>query len=189
MIHNNVEDLYFKWLSTLAFPNERIQENYSELLNTLYETQYIWDKATPLDENRYIDGLDLRESFSYKLKIPKYIVSDSIKGPCSMLEMVCALGVRIDNDIMATYYTGYDHGYFWIQKMLKNLDILQYDNSNWDRRIVEEKLLAFNQKRYSEEGFGGLFYIPDSEKNMRLLNIWDQMCYYIMKNFYKKEIY
>lgn len=187
MIHNDVEDLYFKWLSTLVFPNEKIQEDYSELLNFLYETQYIWDPSAPLDENRYIDGINLRESFAYKLKIPKGIVSESIQGPCSILEMICALGIRIDNDIMANYYTGYDHGYFWIQKMLKSLNILQYNNPNWDRSIVEDKICAFLQKRYSDDGFGGLFYIPKSEKDMRSLNIWDQMCYYICKNYYEKE--
>ena len=101
--------------------------------------------------------------------------------------MICALGIRIDNDIMATYYTGYDHGYFWIQKMLKNLNILQYDDLNFDEDAVRRKIDNFLQRRYSENGFGGLFYVPNSEKDMRSMNIWDQMCYYIYVNYYEKE--
>ena len=155
MIHNDVEDLYFKWLSTLVFPNEEIQRNYIGLLNLLYEIEYVWNPNIPLDENRYIDGINLRESFSYKSKIPSDIVQNSIQGPCNILEMICALGIRIDNDIMATYYTGYDHGYFWIQKMLKNLNILQYDDLNFDEDAVRRKIDNFLQRRYSENGFGG----------------------------------
>ena len=187
MIHNDVEDLYFKWLSTLVFPNEEIQRNYIGLLNLLYEIEYIWNQNIPLDENRYIDGINLRESFSYKSKIPSDIVQNSIQGPCTILEMICALGIRIDNDIMATYYTGYDHGYFWIQKMLKNLNILQYDDLNFDEDAVRRKIDNFLKRRYSENGFGGLFYVPNSEKDMRSMNIWDQMCYYIYVNYYEKE--
>ena len=187
MIHNDVEDLYFKWLSALVFPNEEIQRNYIGLLNLLYEIRYVWDPNIPLDENRYIDGIDLRESFSYKSKIPSGIVKNSIQGPCNILEMICALGIRIDNDIMATYYTGYDHGYFWIQKMLKNLNILQYDDSKFDENAIRVKINDFLQRRYSENGFGGLFYVPNSEKDMRSMNIWDQMCYYIYANYYEKE--
>ena len=187
MIHNDVEDLYFKWLSTLVFPNEGIQRNYIGLLNLLYEIEYVWNPNIPLDENRYIDGINLRESFSYKSKIPSDIVQNSIQGPCNILEMICALGIRIDNDIMATYYTGYDHGYFWIQKMLKNLNILQYDDLNFDEDAVRRKIDNFLQRRYSENGFGGLFYVPNSEKDMRSMNIWDQMCYYIYVNYYEKE--
>lgn len=187
MIHNDVEDLYFKWLSTLVFPNEEIQRNYIELLNLLHEIRYVWDPNIPLDENRYIDGLNLRESFSYKSKIPSDIVQNSIQGPCNILEMICALGIRIDNDIMATYYTGYDHGYFWIQKMLKNLNILQYDDLNFDEDAIRLKIDNFLHRKYSENGFGGLFYIPNSEKDMRSMNIWDQMCYYIYVNYYEKE--
>ena len=167
MIHNDVEDLYFKWLSTLVFPNEEIQRNYIGLLNLLYEIRYVWDPNIPLDENRYIDGINLRESFSYKSKIPSDIVQNSIQGPCNILEMICALGIRIDNDIMATYYTGYDHGYFWIQKMLKNLNILQYDDLNFDEDAIRCKIDNFLHRRYSENGFGGLFYVPNSEKDMR----------------------
>ena len=187
MIHNDVEDLYFKWLSTLVFPNEEIQRNYIGLLNLLYEIEYIWNQNIPLDENRYIDGINLRESFSYKSKIPSDIVQNSIQGPCNILEMICELGLRIDNDIMATYYTGYDHGYFWIQKMLKNLNILQYDDLNFDEDAVRRKIDNFLKRRYSENGFGGLFYVPNSEKDMRSMNIWDQMCYYIYVNYYEKE--
>lgn len=187
MIHNDIENLYFNWLMELAFPNKEFQERYHSLLNQLYSAQFMWDKQTPLDENRYIDGVDLRTSFAYRLKIPQEVVDECIQGPCSILEMVCALGVRIDNDIMANYYTGDDHGYFWIQKMLKNLDLLQYDDLHWDFAVVELKLNNFLNKNYSKEGFGGLFYIPNSEKDMRSLNIWDQMCYYICKNYYEKE--
>lgn len=187
MIHNDVEDLYFKWLSALVFPNEEIQRNYIGLLNLLYEIRYVWNPNIPLDENRYIDGINLRESFSYKSKIPSDIVKNSIQGPCNILEMICALGIRIDNDIMATYYTGYDHGYFWIQKMLKNLNILQYDDSNFDENAIRVKINDFLQRRYSENGFGGLFYVLNSEKDMRSMNIWDQMCYYIYSNYYEKE--
>ena len=156
-------------------------------MNLLYEIEYVWNPNIPLDENRYIDGINLRESFSYKSKIPSDIVQNSIQGPCNILEMICALGIRIDNDIMATYYTGYDHGYFWIQKMLKNLNILQYDDLNFDEDAVRRKIGNFLQRRYSENGFGGLFYVPNSEKDMRSMNIWDQMCYYIYVNYYEKE--
>lgn len=187
MIHNDVEALYFTWLSTLAFPNEKFQECYSNLLTQLYETPYEWDRSRPLDENRYIDGLDLRRSFAYKLRLPEEIVYGAIDGPCNMLEMICALGIRIDNDIMANTATGYDHGYYWIQEMLRSLGLLHYENSTYDFDAVSKIILDFHAKNYSADGQGGLFYIPNSQKDLRTMNIWDQMCYYICQKYYKQE--
>jgi hypothetical protein len=187
MIHNDIEALYFTWLSTLAFPNEEFQKSYSNLLTQLYETPYKWDRTQPLDENRYVDGLNLRETFAYKTKLPEDIVYSSIEGPCSMLEMLCALGVRIDNDIMANTATGYDHGYYWIQEMMRNLGVLRYENSYWNSGAVATIISDFHAKNYSADGLGGLFYIPNSQRDLRTMNIWDQMCYYICRNYYEKE--
>lgn len=187
MIHNDIDALYFTWLSTLAFPNEEFQKNYSSLLTQLYETPYEWDRTQPLDENRYVDGLNLRETFAYKMKLPEDIVYGAIEGPCSMLEMLCAFGVRIDNDIMANTATGYDHGYYWIQKMMRNLGVLRYENSYWNSGAVAAIISDFHAKNYSADGLGGLFYIPNSQRDLRTMNIWDQMCYYICQNYYEKE--
>ncbi len=187
MIHNDIEELYYKWLMALAFPNEAFQDQYSDLLMLLYETPYEWDKRFPLDENRYIDGLNLRASFAYKTRLPLQIVSESIVGPCNMLEMLCAFGVRIDNDIMANPATGYDHGYYWVQRMLKSLGVLRYSKNAWSPYEVRHALTNFMARNYAANGNGGLFYISDSEKDLRAMSIWDQMCYYICKNYYEKE--
>lgn len=187
MIHNDIEALYFTWLATLAFPNETFQENYSKLLTQLYETPYEWDRTQPLDENRYVDGLNLRESFAYKMKLPEDVVHDAIVGPCNMLEMLCALGVRIDNDIMANPATGYDHGYYWIQEMMRNLGLLRYENNYWDHDAVATIISDFHSKNFAADGLGGLFYIPGSQRDLRTMNVWEQMCYYICQNYYKKE--
>lgn len=187
MIHNDIEELYYKWLTALAFPNETFQEQYADLLILLYETPYEWDRRFPLDENRYIDGVNLRDSFAYKMKLPQELISASITGPCNMLEMLCAFGVRIDNDIMANPSTGYDHGYYWIQKMMNSLGILRYSKMYWDQYEVQQILTNFMKGNYSADGDGGLFYMPNSEKDLRAMSIWDQMCYYICKNYYEKE--
>lgn len=187
MIHNDIEALYFTWLATLAFPNESFQGSYSKLLLQLYDTPYEWDRAQPLDENRYVDGLNLRESFAYKMKLPEDVVHDAIVGRCSMLEMLCALGVRIDNDIMANPSTGYDHGYYWIQEMLGNLGLLHYENDYWDHDAVATIISDFYSKNFAADGLGGLFYIPGSQRDLRTMNVWEQMCYYICQNYYKKE--
>ncbi len=187
MIHNDIEALYFTWLETLVFPNKAFQESYSKLLTQLYKTPYEWDRTQPLDENRYVDGLNLRESFAYKMKLPEDVIHDAVQGPCNMLEMLCALGVRIDNDIMANSATGYDHGYYWIQEMMRNLGLLRYENNYWDHDAVATVISDFHAKNFAADGLGGLFYIPRSQRDLRTMSIWDQMCYYICRNYYEKE--
>ena len=69
-----VKDLYFNWMTCLVMPSERKQREYSELLNAL--NNLIFYFTIPLDENRAVDGAQLRYRFGSDYNIDPYIIKN-----------------------------------------------------------------------------------------------------------------
>ena len=84
---------YFDWLVYQISPDYHMRERYSELLFALYSTEFFW--ALPRDINRAKDGLDLRKQ--YEREVGSEI---DIFGPCTCLEMMIALAIRCENELM-----------------------------------------------------------------------------------------
>ena len=53
----NLNELYFKWLCSMAFPDELVRNKYFNVLNLLYNTPF--EYILSLDENRKRVGIDL----------------------------------------------------------------------------------------------------------------------------------
>lgn len=195
MIDVNVfKNLYFEWLSALAFPSKLERERHSAMLALLHGYRFIFDKKNhPLDENRCQDGIYLRTIFMQRMDVPQDVFSDKdisewlMERPCSCLEMICSLANRISNDIMADYENP-DTIAYWIQLMLSNLHILDSTNDNYDAlQYVGYSALNFMNRDYAKNGEGGLFVLKDPKCDARTMDIWEIMSKYIMENYYNKE--
>lgn len=163
---------YFEWLlEKVDFDNDHC--GYEELLRYLHSVEFT--SRIPKDENRVIDGLNLRDEFMCDRNIDGYI-----EGPCSVLEMLVAFSIRIEMDI--TGDPGNDDLSRWFWVMLDNLGLLKYDDRHFDEEEVEEIVNIFLERKYSRDGRGGLFPLFHPKTNQRETELWYQMQRYLTEH-------
>ena len=148
------------------------------LLLALYRTDYVWEY--PLDQNREQDGIELRFHYAEKFGIDyRYLEHELGTKPCSVLEMIIALALRIENEYMANdIYDDRTGHWFW--NMINSLGLLTYSDNNFDLDKVEEIVFKFLHHQYLPNGAGGLFYMPQPDMDMRKAQIWDQMNHWLI---------
>lgn len=169
-----LQSQYFNWLVSIA----DLPENYI-LLKKLFNTEFVWSVA--FDDNRAIDGINLRYRFGRVSGTPDPVICGVLDTvPCSILEMIVALALRVEEQIMGDESIG-DRTSFWIKSMFNSLGLLDYTDSRYDEAAVNNIIYIFLNRQYSRTGIGGLFAIPDldSSKDMRKADIWAQMCWYM----------
>ena len=175
-----LSDLYFKWMCSIAFPDEQLRSHYYNALNLLNSIEFTY--SISLDENRLVDGLDLRYHFSYASKIPYQDVVDGLYyQPCSVLEMMIALARRCEDSIMSNDEYG-DRTSQWFWKMFVNLGLDKYPDSIWNESVqyaAIQIVSRFLSRDYDPDGNGSLFKFNNPNLDIRNLEIWDQMCLYM----------
>lgn len=164
---------YFDWLLEKVDFNHNGHSHYEELLRYLNSVEFT--SRIPKDENRTIDGLNLRDDFMDERNINGYI-----EGPCSVLEMLVAFSIRIELDI--TGEPGEDDLSRWFWVMLKNLGLLKYDDDNFDLEEVENIVKIFLERKYFRDGRGGLFPLFHPKTNQRETELWYQMQRYLTEH-------
>lgn len=180
MIVNSEEKRqYFNWVSSLCFPNEFEQSEYSNLLSLLFDIKY--EPTMEMDKNRYTDGIYLRYIWADDNGIHYDSVDNSFKNmDCSFLEMMIRLAMRME-EILADPKQE-DRTNVWFYNMLISLGLNSQTNSNFDVEYILNVISRFNDREFEPNGRGGLFTINDLNKDMRKCEIWYQMMYYINEN-------
>lgn len=170
---------YFKWLINLVYSNRRIEtSSFMKLLTRLHETEFRYSML--MDENRAEDGIALRWRYAVNHVNKEYYdyVMDSLEGPCSILEMMVALAVRCEENIMDdTKYGNRTEQWFW--GMVVSLGLGGMTDKNFDRDAVDEKLAIFLNREYEPNGKGGLFTVKKCDCDLRTVEIWRQLTYYL----------
>ena len=161
---------YYKWLCYLVFPNKQECESYSKLLNELHNRDFTFILLK--DENRMRDGIDLRYRFGYEYHIPNEDIKLYLdtKDGCSILEMMVALSLRCEEDIMSDINIG-NRAPLWFKNMLKSLGLDQMINSFYDQNLVDKTLDNFLNRNYEPNGSGGLFTIKNFRSDLRNIDI------------------
>lgn len=180
-MNDGVKYEYFEWLNTIIFGRERVKKNkFSKLMNCLFLTNFYWidDVGVSMDENRYKDGVELRGQFidecgEYDINFLEYCQG----VPCSVLEMMVALSLRMEG-IMEEPDNN-DHTGYWFWHMIENLGLDNMDNYHFDKDFVESKLNIFLDRKYAYDGQGGLFSVDNCKYDLRDVEIWYQMCWYL----------
>ena len=67
----------------------------------------------------------------------------------------------------------------WFWDMIANLGLTNMDDRNFDAVYVDEKVNAFMNHEYSRNGKGGLFYVRRPYMDMRQVEIWMQLNWYL----------
>lgn len=166
---------YFDWMYELVCGGRLVDGiGYNKLLRYLHSVEFI--HLIKLDRNRADDGVDLRLTFAYDkgydTDIKRYI-----SGPCSVLEMMIALSIRCE-DIMDNPEIG-DRTGQWFWRMIVNLGLGDMTDDHFDQYVAEEVIECFLNRQYEADGRGGLFFIPNCSEDLRDMEIWKQMCYFL----------
>lgn len=175
LFENRVKDEYFEWLYNYVCKGRSHDKvSYKKLFEFLHCVEFTF--SIPNDINRARDGADLR--YRYAMSIDDDSVMDILDGPCSVLEMMIALAIRCEEAIMDN--TGYgDRTGQWFWSMMSNLGIGMMPDDQFDLRFVEEKIYIFLDRQYEPDGKGGLFHIKGCMDDLRELEIWTQLCWYL----------
>ena len=148
---------------------------YVLLLTYLFDTEFTWSYKIPTDENRAKDGKFLRDRYANETG-DFLLYSDKIE-PCNILEMLVALSIRIEEDIMGE--PGDEHPDRWFWWMIQNLNLFEASDLCFDENFVKITLDTWLNRDYAADGRGGLFPLRHPTKDQRLVSIWDQLNAYL----------
>ena len=165
-----MEERYFEWLCNLV----RCEPEYSHLMSVLPSIEFIF--INPLDENREIDGYDLRYRFAHENDILN--IDDHLTNPCSMLEMMVALADRCETHIMHDDELG-DRTHIWFFYMIENMGLRYMTNDQIDEEVVYDTVNRVLDRDYGPHGEGGLFTVRNPREDLRDTEIWYQMCWWL----------
>ena len=166
---------YFNWMYKMMCDGET--KKYYELFRFLHRTKFRYSVA--MDENREIDGECLRHRFADECMYSHEKIVESIgNSQCSVLEMLIALSVRCEEQIMFDPELG-DHPERWFWKMIENLGLIEMDDRHFDEDYVNDIVQRFLDRRYKSNGDGGLFTVNNCKYDMRKAEIWYQLNWYL----------
>lgn len=166
---------YFEWIHDLV-RGKRYSKNisYRKLLVALHSIEFRW--MLPMDENRAQDGLDLRHRYTWLTD--QEDMNPYFEGPCSVLEMMVALAIRCEESIMDDPNVG-DRTGQWFWGMVVSLGLGSMSDSRFDRDYVKDVVERFLDREYEPNGKGGLFTIERCARDLRDVEIWYQLCWYL----------
>ena len=186
-VKSDIEKEYFKWLYSIVITDRILKlnglegESFYILLKKLHQIDFYW--VVELDENRALDGQNLREEFANLTDFDDY---SDLSGACSMLEFMIGLAKRMSFlDCKEGEEDKFDL-FFWEQ--LSNLLGDKIKKRGTDGSITEDFLVfvveqvnKFLEKSDEEVSIfpllGKKSHFLESSKNA----IWDQMQQFLMK--------
>lgn len=177
MTKSELSRLYLKWMIHQVCDDEYSKTSYRRLLSYLNEVDFTY--ILPMDGNRAEDGIDLRYNFGREFNIEDRIIASYLDDrPCSVLEMMIALAMRCEISIMDNPDIG-DRTGQWFWNMIVNLGLGGMNDNRFDEDYVDDILYTFLNREYAPNGEGGLFTVSNARRDMRTVDIWYQMCWYL----------
>ena len=165
---------YFEWLNSIVAHKHCPKElSYRKLLIALHGMEFKY--SIQKDKNRATDGLDLRCRFFLECNYDER--EECLTGPCSVLEMMVALALKCE-EIMDNTMIGNRTGQ-WFWGMVVNLGLGAMTDSRFDRDYVTDTINRFLARDYQPDGEGGLFRVRHCDADLRRVEIWWQMCWYL----------
>lgn len=174
---DRIQSEYFNWLCDKVSDNDTNVE-YNKLMCHLHT--FTFHPLLQMDENREDDGKQLRYRFGLENDIPRPIINQYLDNTdtCSVFELMVALALRCEETIMTDSEFG-DRTELWFWNMIDSLGLEDMTDSRYDEKHVNMILDSLNDRRYSRNGEGGLFTIPKIREDLRNIEIWYQMCWYL----------
>ena len=178
MTKDELKKEYFTWLYDMVCKERRSSQiSYRKLLSYLYDKQFRY--LLEMDGNRAEDGEDLRWRFLLEAGYQDYETQlHHVLGECNVLEMMIALAIRCEENIMDDPCIG-DRTGQWFWCMVVNLGLGSMVDDRFDFDYVDDAVERFLDREYAADGSGGLFTIKNCEYDLRTIEIWHQLCWYL----------
>ena len=178
MIEHMIREDYFEWLYD-GMCEKRYSKNisYRRLLEQLHSIDFRYTISN--DRNRSSDGKSLRYSFAIAEGCgdnPE-MITEYLDGPCSVFEMMVALAQRCEA-VMDDPKIG-DRTGQWFWGMIASLGLNGMSDNHYDEKYVKDVVNRFLDREYEPNGKGGLFTIRNCEHDLRDVEIWYQLCWYL----------
>lgn len=171
---NKIQERYFDWMYGRVMGPKY---SYRKLLHRLNETPFTY--ILPMDENRKEDGFSLRYRFGHEMHIDDAVIANQLDvTDCSVLEMMVALAIHCEEDIMDDPDYG-DRTGQWFREMIGNLGLSGMDDRRYNEQYVDAHMDIFLNRRYEPDGRGGLFHLRHASEDLRNVQIWYQMNWYL----------
>lgn len=175
---------YFHWLCSIVEADDP-DHPYMKLAEVLFETDFYYTVNN--DCNRATDGEHLRESYISQSSYSDY--SSILRRPCSVLEMMIALAIRIEEEIVWDPDKG-NRTVVWFWEMVQNLGLDDLDDRVFEKNNGYDEcdfaLGVMLGRTYTRDGRGSLFPMPGFDGNMRQMELWYQMNQYFWK-YHQRE--
>lgn len=167
---NSLSEDYLRWLA----PQIRETQNdrtYDGLMSIMFEKEFIW--LIPNDDNRMVDGLDLRSEFRREFNVPMRTEGFPM-GPCSFLEVLIGLSRRLAFAAGGTAPN-------WAWQLVSNLELNRMSDplSSYKARKVHDILDRCVKREYAPDGSGGFFPLAWPNEDQTRVELWYQMAAFI----------
>lgn len=179
-----LNDRYFKWLLGLLGFKDPINDcGYISMLSYLYSKDFkLTDPIVGHDDNRLDDGFDLRAQYSNNFTDPEF--PEIFEEPVTVLEVLTAFAVRIDDDIM---YDGALHASKWFFIMIDNLGMTNFTDDrlglDWTIDDEEQIIDIWMSRQYGPDGKNTIFPLKNTAFDQRNLEMWYQMQEWFRENY------
>ena len=181
------QEAYFNCLyHYIGTDNDRnLRQSHWLLAEQLHNRIFEW--FVPNDDNRAVDGVSLRDSFYQDTRMSL----DDLQGPCTMLEMLIGLAIRMNFEDSPD--PNYGIG-VWFWRLMQNVGLDEFTDDVYTSTqdagaIVEGIVDNIINRNYSPNGAGGLFPLQNMERHQdqRFVELWYQMSAYLIENLENGE--
>ena len=166
---------YFKWMCDRISGNGYSKGlDFGKLLAHLHGIEFI--SLMTLDDNVAAAGVELRWRYAYRNGLTD--VPKSLDGPCTVFEMILALAMYCEESLMDDPRYG-DRTRQWFWGMINNLGLGSMTDDRFDEDYVDEVIDRFMHRDYEPNGRGGLFTIRNCDEDLREVEIYHQLYWYL----------
>lgn len=145
---------------------------YEDMLRVLYS--YPFEIIVETDANLLPNVFALRDEYGYK---PKPYEKDM----ANCFEIFISLASKFDWLLSDLKNPDRTEEWFWM--MMKNTGLIFYDNEHFNRDDIESICDVFVHRKYKTNGYGGPFPLRQPRKNVRRVDLWYQINWYVNENF------
>jgi len=175
---NDIRVEYKSWLINTACDLMSQYGSYQKLFE--YLSERVFYSKILQDGNREADGKDLRYRFTEQSN-GLYTYRDVylyLDFPVSVLEVILALALRIEEHIMGDL-NAEDRTSFWLYSMIESIGLSGMDDNHFYLIEADRAIDILLDRAYQRNGRGGLFTVNNPSIDMRKHEIWYQMCWYL----------
>lgn len=172
---------YFDWMYDLVCKGRFADTiSYRKLLKYMHAEPFVY--IIKGDVDRYYDGITLRRRYALEQRRYgqdyDYIMQCLEDDVCTVFEMILALAIRCEEEIMSNPTVG-DRTGQWFWKMIVNLGLGGMTDDRFDEEEVRKILDKFMQRKHAADGRGGLFIVRNCRHDLRSVEIWTQMTWFL----------